>query len=43
MGASTVAARRRDLIGALEETVLARGLSSLEHTAIDLALTATVS
>lgn len=41
--ASTVAARRRDLIGALAETVLARGLSPLEHTAIDLALTATVS
>lgn len=40
--ASTVAARRRDLIGALAETVLARGLSPLEHTAIDIALTQTV-
>ena len=39
---STVASRRRDLIGALAETVLARGLTPLEHTAIDLALTATV-
>lgn len=39
---STVAARRRDLIGALAETVLARGLSPLEHTAIDIALTQTV-
>ncbi len=35
-------ARRRDLIGALAETVLARGLSPLEHTAIDIALTQTV-
>lgn len=33
-----VAARRRDLIGALAETVLDRTLSPLEHTAIDLAL-----
>ncbi|UBH24032.1 ATP-binding protein [Micrococcus porci] len=41
--ASTVASRRRDLIGALAETVLARGLTPLEHTAIDLALTATVA
>jgi hypothetical protein len=41
-GPRTVAARRRDLIGALAETVLARGLSPLEHTAIDLALTQTV-
>ncbi|SMX77655.1 hypothetical protein BAURA86_00882 [Brevibacterium aurantiacum] len=40
--AATVASRRRDLIGALAETVLARGLTPLEHTAIDLALTATV-
>ena len=40
--ATTVAARRRDLIGALAETVLARGLTPLEHTAIDQALTATV-
>ena len=41
--ASTVASRRRDLIGALAETVLARGLTPLEHTAVDLALTATVA
>src|SRR5699024_2871489 len=40
--AITVASRRRDLIGALAETVLARGLTPLEHTAIDLALTQTV-
>ena len=33
-----VAARRRDLLGALAETVLERRLSPLEHTAIDLAL-----
>ena len=33
-----VASRRRDLIGALAETVLDRTLSPLEHTAIDLAL-----
>jgi hypothetical protein len=39
---ATVASRRRDLIGALAETVLDRALSPLEHTAIDLALTATV-
>ena len=39
---STVESRRRDLIGALAETVLARGLTPLEHTAIDLALTQTV-
>lgn len=38
---TTVASRRRDLIGALAETVLARGLTPLEHTGIDLALTAT--
>lgn len=37
-----VAARRRDLIGALTETVLDRPLSPLEHTAIDLALAGTV-
>ena len=37
-----VASRRRDLIGALAETVLGRVLSPLEHTAIDLALRATV-
>lgn len=40
--ASTVASRRRDLIGALTETVLARTLTPLEHTAIDTALTETV-
>lgn len=40
--ASTVASRRRDLIGALAETVLTRPLSPLEHTAIDTALTQTV-
>ncbi|WP_336992427.1 ATP-binding protein [Leucobacter sp. VD1] len=33
-----VAARRRDLIGALSETVLDRRLSPVEHTAIDVAL-----
>lgn len=36
--ATQVASRRRDLIGALAETVLERSLSPLEHTAIDLAL-----
>lgn len=41
--ASTIASRRRDLIGALAETVLERPLSPLEHTAIDLALRATVA
>ena len=40
--ATTVASRRRDLIGALAETVLGRGLTPLEHTAIDLALSETV-
>ncbi|WP_454114959.1 ATP-binding protein [Microbacterium lacticum] len=40
--ASSVAARRRDLIGALAETVLDRVLTPLEHTAIDLALADTV-
>jgi hypothetical protein len=38
-----VASRRRDLIGALAETILGRPLSPLEHTAIDIALRATVS
>ncbi|GAA2843517.1 hypothetical protein FB468_0589 [Leucobacter komagatae] len=38
-----VASRRRDLIGALAATVLERSLSPLEHTAIDVALTAVVS
>ncbi|MFT4082115.1 MAG: ATP-binding protein [Nocardioides sp.] len=37
-----VAARRRDLIGALTETVLDRPLTPLEHTAIDIALAGTV-
>lgn len=41
--ATTVAARRRDLIGALAETVLDRPLTPLEHTAIDIALTRTVA
>lgn len=36
--AMQVASRRRDLIGALAETVLDRPLSPLEHTVIDLAL-----
>ncbi len=40
---STVASRRRDLIGALAETVLERPLTPLEHTAIDTALTETVT
>ncbi|WRS29176.1 ATP-binding protein [Actinomycetaceae bacterium MB13-C1-2] len=40
--ASTVASRRRDLLGALAETVLGRALTPLEHTAVDAALTATV-
>jgi type IV secretory pathway VirB4 component len=33
-----VASRRRDLIGALAETVLDRALAPLEHTAIDVSL-----
>jgi type IV secretory pathway VirB4 component len=37
-----VASRRRDLIGALAETVLGRPLTPLEHTAIDVALLAAV-
>jgi len=41
--ASTVASRRRDLIGALAETVLERSLSPLEHTVIDVALHAVVA
>jgi hypothetical protein len=40
--ASQVASRRRDLIGALAETVLDRHLTPLEHTAVDLALGRTV-
>ncbi len=38
-----VASRRRDLIGALAETVLGRPLAPTEHTAIDLALRATIA
>ncbi|WP_141013683.1 ATP-binding protein [Nocardioides sambongensis] len=37
-----VTARRRDLIGALTETVLDRPLTPLEHTAIDIALAGVV-
>ena len=37
-----VTARRRDLIGALTETVLDRRLTPLEHTAVDVALASTV-
>lgn len=37
-----VTARRRDLLGALAETVLDRRLCPLEHTAIDVALAVTV-
>jgi len=40
--AQQVAARRRDLLGALAETVLERRLSPLEHTSIDVALQRTV-
>ncbi|WP_249217062.1 ATP-binding protein [Nocardioides palaemonis] len=40
--ASQVASRRRDLIGALAETVLDRRLSPLEHTAVDIAIDHTV-
>lgn len=40
--ASQVTSRRRDLIGALAETVLDRRLTPLEHTAVDLALDRTV-
>jgi len=38
-----ITARRRDLLGALAETVLDRRLSPLEHTAIDVALSDAVS
>ena len=38
-----VASRRRELIGALAETVLERSLSPLEHTSIDVALAAVVA
>lgn len=40
--ATQVAGRRRELIGALAETVLDRRLTPLEHTAIDVALADTV-
>jgi hypothetical protein len=40
--ASQVTSRRRDLIGALTETVLDRRLTPLEHTAVDVALDRTV-
>ena len=39
---ATVISRRRDLIGALTETVLTRPMSPLEHTAIDTALAVTM-
>lgn len=39
---ATVTSRRRDLIGALTETVLAQPMSPLEHTAIDTALAVTM-
>jgi type IV secretory pathway VirB4 component len=38
-----MAARRRDLIGALAETAMGRPLNPLEHTAIDVALAAAVA
>lgn len=38
-----VSARRRDLVGALTETVLGRSLTPVEHTAIDVALRAAVA
>lgn len=41
--AAMVTARRRDLIGALSETVLGRPLSPVEHTAVDIALGAAVA
>jgi hypothetical protein len=37
-----VTARRRDLLGALVETVLDRRLTPLEHTAIDVSLAGAV-
>jgi len=40
--AAQVTARRRDLLGALAETVLDRRLTPLEHTAIDIALAGAV-
>lgn len=41
--AAMVTARRRDLIGALAETVLGRPLTPVEHTAVDIALNAAVA
>lgn len=41
--AGMLTARRRDLIGALSETVLGRPLSPVEHTAIDVALAGVVA
>lgn len=41
--AGMVAARRRDLVGALAETVLGRPLTPVEHTAVDVALASAVS
>lgn len=40
--AAQVAARRRELVGALTETVLGRPLAPVEHTALDVALDAAV-
>lgn len=40
--AGQVTSRRRDLIGALAETVLDRRLTPLEHTAVDVALSSAV-
>ena len=39
---SQIASRRRDLVGALAETVLERRLTPLEHTAVDIAIDHTV-
>lgn len=38
-----LSARRRDLVGALAETVLDRPLTPVEHTAVDIALRVTVA
>ena len=40
--ASQITSRRRDLVGALAETVLERRLTPLEHTAVDIAIDRTV-
>jgi len=40
--AGQIASRRRDLVGALAETVLDRRLTPLEHTAVDIAIDRTV-